>query len=77
MATMNYYRDSEERYHNDNEFRAVVDVLMVAAVNHGFTPGELKQAAFFAAYMAEIRYGGVYRMIDGVTGRYVHPEDAR
>lgn len=74
---MNYYRDSEERYHQDAEFHALVEMLMCMAVKHGFTPGELKQAAFFAAYMVEMKYGGPYRMIDGVTGRYVRPEDVR
>ena len=57
------YRDSEQRYRHDPEFHALVDVLLHAALEHGFTPGELKQAAFLAALKAE-QY----------AARQVHPD---
>jgi len=37
MADM--YRDSEERYHRDAEFRAAVDMLWHFATKQGYTPG--------------------------------------
>ncbi len=49
------YRDTDERYRNDPAFRAAVTTLEVAAAEHGFTPGELKQIAFKAALNIEER----------------------
>lgn len=47
------YRDSAHRYAHDAEFAALVDMLFHYALEHGLTPGELKQIAFFAALKAE------------------------
>jgi hypothetical protein len=49
------YRDTDERYRNDPTFHAAVTMLEVAATEHGFTPGELKQIAFKAALNLEMR----------------------
>ena len=52
------YRDTDERYRSDPAFRMLVDFIENAGRQHGFTPGELKQAAFCAAVrieMTEIR----------------------
>jgi hypothetical protein len=49
------YDDSEHRYRNDPEFHSVVDWLSHMAEKYGFTPGELKQMAFYAAYLVEQR----------------------
>jgi hypothetical protein len=49
------YDDSEERYRNDSEFHSVVDVMQALIMKHGFTPGEMKQAAFYAACLVEMR----------------------
>lgn len=51
MADM--YRDTNDRYHHDAAFRASVDSLAALAREHGFTPGELKQIAFAAAFKLE------------------------
>lgn len=50
---MNYYEDSEYRYTHDAEFRNAVDMLQALAMQHGFTPGELKQIAFYASLRIE------------------------
>lgn len=47
------YRDTSARYAHDAEFRVLVDLLLHAAIEHGYTPGELKQAVFMAALKAE------------------------
>ena len=52
---MSIYSDSEWRYQNDAEFHALVDCLAAFAEKQGYTPGELKQAAFMAAYLVEER----------------------
>jgi len=49
------YRDTDERYRNDPAFHAAVTTLEIAATEHGFTPGELKQIAFKAALNLEMR----------------------
>jgi hypothetical protein len=50
-----FYSDTDHRMANDPAFNAVVNFLMRAAREHGFTPGELKQMAFRAAYELELR----------------------
>ena len=50
-----YYRDTDERMRSDATFRAAVHMLMNAAREHGFTPGELRQIAFRAALELELR----------------------
>ncbi len=49
------YRDTEDRMRNDAAFHALVMHLAHVAAEHGFTPGELKQAAFAAAVYVEMR----------------------
>jgi len=49
------YRDTDHRYLHDPAFHAAVTSLEVAATEHGFTPGELKQIAFKAALNLEMR----------------------
>lgn len=49
------YRDTDHRYLTDPAFHAVVKMLERAAIEHGFTPGELKQMAFKAALNIEER----------------------
>lgn len=49
------YQDTDHRYQTDPAFRAVVKMLEQAAIEHGFTPGELKQMAFKAALNIEER----------------------
>ncbi len=48
------YRDTDDRMRNDAAFRALVRHLAHAAAEHGFTPGELKQAAFAASVYVEM-----------------------
>jgi hypothetical protein len=50
-----YYRDSDERYDRDPAFHHAVDMVQALAHQHGFTPGELKQIAFYAALKIEER----------------------
>ncbi len=52
---MNMYTDTERRMFHDAEFRTVVETLAQVAEKHGYTPGELKQIAFAAALMVELR----------------------
>lgn len=52
----NVYRDTIDRYNRDPEFKAVVHFLYDAALRFGYTPGELRQAAFMAALECE-EYG--------------------
>jgi hypothetical protein len=49
------YRDTEHRMQHDAEFRAAVMMLAASAQRYGWTPGELKQIAFRAAYEVEAR----------------------
>jgi hypothetical protein len=49
------YHDTEHRYCHDPSFRAAVKTLEAIGVEHGFTPGELKQVAFMAALNIEMR----------------------
>jgi hypothetical protein len=55
MPIDDVYRDTDERYLRDPDFRAAVKTLEAMAVQHGFTPGELKQIAFKAALNIEER----------------------
>ena len=43
------YHDCKDRYLNDPFFRNLVDLLMAHIVQHKYTPGELRDAAFMAA----------------------------
>lgn len=52
---MSGYRDSADRYRQDPEFHALVDMLQAFAERNHYTPGELKQAAFWAAFLVESR----------------------
>ncbi len=49
-----FYDDTDRRYHQDSEFRHAVQMMMALADRHGFTPGELKQMAFKAAFELEM-----------------------
>lgn len=49
-----FYRDTEDRYRRDAEFRIAVESLVHLATQNGFTPGELKQIAFMAALRCEM-----------------------
>lgn len=51
-----FYRDTDERMARDPAFASAVQMFMVVALEHGFTPGELKQIAFCAALEIELRY---------------------
>ncbi len=51
----NVYADTEQRMRHDAEFRAVVEMLTGFALQHGYTPGELRQVAFAAAIRAEMQ----------------------
>lgn len=51
---MRFYNDSRARYENDAEFHALVDMLRAYATTNGYTPGELKQAAFYASFLVEL-----------------------
>jgi hypothetical protein len=50
-----FYDDTERRMRDDAEFSATVQMLMAHAMRHGFTPGELRQIAFRAAFELEMR----------------------
>jgi len=50
-----FYRDTQERLHNDSSFAQAVQHMALLAERHGFTPGELKQIAFAAAVYVEER----------------------
>jgi hypothetical protein len=50
----NVYQDTRARYESDAAFHSLVDWMRYNAQEHGFTPGELKQAAFYAAYLVEL-----------------------
>jgi hypothetical protein len=47
------YRDTAERLRSDPHFAEAVTLMYHLALNHGFTPGELKQIAFAAAVKCE------------------------
>lgn len=55
---MNYYTDTDRRMRDDQDFAACVMYVMQMANRFGFTPGELKQIAFRAAYELEMRRPG-------------------
>lgn len=68
------YRDSAERYQRDPEFHALVDMLFNFAVTQGYTPGELRQAAFYASLRAEqyalppaVNLAGLSRQFDDIV----------
>lgn len=68
------YRDTDHRYHTDPAFRAVVKLLERAAIEHGFTPGELKQMAFKAALNIEERRAPASLAIIGPSAAAIaHP----
>lgn len=56
---------SRSRYMQDTHFHALVQVLLDAALNHGFTPGELRDVAHLAACMAEERRVKPVRVVVG------------
>lgn len=70
----NTYADTMDRYDHDAEFRALVDMLTHAAMTNGFTPGELKQAVFVAAYRCELFSLKSWRLVVGPDGRVQHIE---
>ena len=43
------YYDAKDRYLNDPLFHNLVDLLMAHMIQHKYTPGELRDAAFIAA----------------------------
>ncbi len=47
------YHDCRSRYENDPFFRNLVDLLLAHAIQHKYTPGELRDAAFMAALRFE------------------------
>ncbi len=59
-----FYRDTDERMAKDPAFNAAVQLLMSVALQHEFTPGELKQIAFCAALEIEMRYPRPMRMYE-------------
>ena len=56
LMNRGWYRDTDERMARDPAFHAAVTLLMKLALEHEFTPGELKQIAFCAALEIEMRY---------------------
>jgi len=55
MSEVHFYDDTDRRMHQDAEFSSTVQMLMAHAQRYGFTPGELKQIAFRAAFELEMR----------------------
>lgn len=55
LASGGMIENGEARMQTDDAFCMVVKMLEHAAVEHGFTPAELKQAAFTAAIRVEMR----------------------
>ncbi len=47
------YHDCRHRYENDPLFRNLVNLLLAHAMQHKYTPGELRDAAFMAALKFE------------------------
>lgn len=45
----------DARYHNDPVFHAVVDSMQKILIDLQLTPGELRDAAMYAAYLVEMR----------------------
>ena len=45
----------DERYRNDPVFHAVVDSMQKILIDLQLTPGELRDAAMYAAYLVEMR----------------------
>lgn len=45
--------ECEYRWCHDSHFRSAVDIVAALAMQHGFTPYELKQIAFMAAMKVE------------------------
>ncbi len=62
LMNRGWYRDTDERMAKDPAFRSAVDMLMRLALQHEFTPGELKQIAFCAALEIEMRYPRPFRV---------------
>jgi len=54
--------EAERRYLDDPDFHAAVDLLRHMAMRHGFTPCELKQIAFTAALLNELRSVREFRL---------------
>lgn len=42
------YSDARDRYHNSPPFKALVDMMIAAAMSLEMSPGELREAAVFA-----------------------------
>jgi hypothetical protein len=49
------YRDAEDRYQNDQDFRYLVDWIESMFQRLHFSPGEVKQAVTYAAIRFEMR----------------------
>jgi len=49
------YRDTYQRLQSDATFNSIVERLAVFAQTYGYTPGELRQVAFAAALLVEMR----------------------
>ncbi len=47
---------TEEKYHHDSMFHAVVDAMQKLILDLQLSPGEVREAAMFAAYLVEMRH---------------------
>lgn len=49
------FEESHRRYERDAEYRTSVDMMVSLALRHGYTPYEMKQLAYSAALLIELR----------------------
>ncbi len=61
--------EAEERYCHDQEFHALIDALTVWIEKLQFSPGEIKQAATFAAIRFE-RMASPPRLFMGINDNF-------
>lgn len=58
----------DERYRNDAEFKAIVDLLMSVILKLDMTPDEVREAAMYAALRAETMFPKPLRLEIDPTG---------
>lgn len=56
------FTEGERRYHNDADFHAAVELVRRLALEHGFSPYELKQIAHIAAVVNESQAVRAFRI---------------
>ena len=68
---MSPFSEFEERYRNDVQFKALIDVMIHQAESLQMSPGELRMAAIFAEWKIQLMRppGPIYMTIDEARER--------